>query len=169
MRRVICFVIFSIFYSSLQYSVALAQQIPSPPAITNPTPQPPQRPAAGKSELLEFLGSKTPYEFWLTCAILVAGLIFAGFALTFLKRFEKDNVESATRAVTIILVVIATMVLVTAGYNNEQIAPAFGLFGTIIGYILGRSERRTPADSNTTGTGAPPPPVTPGRKRGMAG
>jgi hypothetical protein len=28
--------------------------------------------------------------------------------------------------------------LITVGYNNEQIAPAFGLFGTIVGYMLGR-------------------------------
>ena len=27
---------------------------------------------------------------------------------------------------------------ITAGYTNEQVAPAFGLFGTIIGYMLGR-------------------------------
>jgi hypothetical protein len=34
---------------------------------------------------------------------------------------------------------------VKAGYSNEQIAPAFGLFGTIIGYILGRLSPRDSA------------------------
>jgi len=28
--------------------------------------------------------------------------------------------------------------LITAGYSNDQIAPAVGLLGTIAGYLLGR-------------------------------
>jgi len=35
-------------------------------------------------------------------------------------------------------VITGSLLLITAGYTNEQVAPAFGLFGTIIGYMLGR-------------------------------
>ena len=35
--------------------------------------------------------------------------------------------------------------LITCGYNNEQIAPAFGLFGTIVGYMLGRFAQPQPS------------------------
>ncbi len=88
-----------------------------------------------------FLPGKTPYEFWLTCVILVAGLLFAYLATQFLRQIHRLELENATRAMTILFVIMATMVLITAGYNNEQIAPAFGLFGTIVGYILGRGEK----------------------------
>ena len=168
MRHVINSVICSICAFLIHTSVVLAQQVPAAPTITNPPPQPAAQVLSTESALFEFFGTKTPYEFWLTCVILLAGLVFAGFALVFLKRFEKENFDSATRAVTIILVIIATMVLVTAGYNNEQIAPAFGLFGTIIGYILGRSDKRMAGEA-TTEAGVPPPPKTTGKKRGATG
>jgi hypothetical protein len=35
-------------------------------------------------------------------------------------------------------VITGTLILITVGYSNEQVAPAFGLFGTIVGYMLGR-------------------------------
>jgi hypothetical protein len=34
------------------------------------------------------------------------------------------------------------MVLICAGYSNDQIAPAMGLFGTLAGYLLGRKGGR---------------------------
>ena len=124
----------------LDASWAFAQQIPSPPALDNPAPQ--QATDAMRSPLLSFFGSKTPYEFWLTGAILVCSLVFLAMAIYLLKQTTADKIEHVTRALTIILVITGTLVLVTAGYNNEQIAPAFGLFGTIVGYILGRSQTR---------------------------
>jgi len=36
------------------------------------------------------------------------------------------------------LVIISTFFVITAGFGNEQIAPAIGLFGTDVGYLLGR-------------------------------
>jgi hypothetical protein len=42
------------------------------------------------------------------------------------------------RAFAITLIIIGTMVLICAGYSNDQIAPAMGLFGTVAGYLLGR-------------------------------
>jgi hypothetical protein len=64
---------------------------------------------------------------------------------------------------TILFVIMATMVLITAGYNNEQIAPAFGLFGTIVGYILGRGEKASekPSGREMNGNGGLAPSPTP--------
>jgi hypothetical protein len=45
---------------------------------------------------------------------------------------------------TVELVIIAGLVLMTSGYTDQQVAPMFGLLGTIVGYILGRS---TPSSS----------------------
>jgi small-conductance mechanosensitive channel len=118
---------------------AVAQQIPAAPNKPNPTPS-----ETEGQTLWGFFSAKTPYEFWLTCAILLAGLAFAYLAVTFLRQIHRQQLESATRAMTILFVIIATMVLITAGYNNEQIAPAFGLFGTIVGYILGKGAQPAP-------------------------
>jgi len=46
------------------------------------------------------------------------------------------------------MVITASLVLITVGYNTEQIAPSFGLFGTIIGYMLGRM---SPSRSGASG------------------
>ena len=133
---------------------AWAQQLPSAPSEPNPVPAPPMSP-----KLIDFFSGKTPYEFWLTCVILAAGLIFAYLAISFLRQIHREELEHATRAMTILFVIIATMVLITAGYNNEQIAPAFGLFGTIVGYILGRGEKgaEKPNARETNGNAGPGP------------
>jgi hypothetical protein len=136
---------------------ALAQDVPAPPVKPNPVPS-----AVTSPKLTDFFSAKTPYEFWLTCIILVAGLIFAYLAVSFLRQIHRQELENATRAMTILFVIMATMVLITAGYNNEQIAPAFGLFGTIVGYILGKgSEKRSEPETDNA-------PQTNGERRGPA-
>ena len=37
-----------------------------------------------------------------------------------------------------IVIIVMTIFLVIAGYNDQQIAPAMGLLGTIVGYLLGK-------------------------------
>jgi len=46
------------------------------------------------------------------------------------------------RLVIILFIVIASMFLISAGYDNKQVAPVFGLLGTIAGYLLGRTDYR---------------------------
>ncbi|HET7851718.1 MAG TPA: hypothetical protein VFK91_03090 [Methyloceanibacter sp.] len=121
---------------ALWSEISWAQEVPAAPSKPNPLPTPPMSP-----KLIDFFSAKTPYEFWLTCVILAAGLLFTYLAVRFLRQIHREELEHATRAMTILFVIMATMVLITAGYNNEQIAPAFGLFGTIVGYILGRGEK----------------------------
>ncbi len=50
--------------------------------------------------------------------------------------------------VTITLIIISTLFLITAGYSNNQIAPAVGLLGTIAGYLLGRIHHSNTNDDN---------------------
>jgi len=141
-------------FSPLALSVVLlsgsawAQQVPAAVSKPNPAPAPPMSP-----KLIDFFTGKTPYEFWLTCVILAAGLLFTYLAVRFLRQIHRQELEHATRAMTILFVIMATMVLITAGYNNEQIAPAFGLFGTIVGYILGRGEKASERPIGPEGNG----------------
>lgn len=110
---------------------ALAQQPPSPPP--NPLPSP-----GSSGNLAEFIFKKSPYEFWLTCLIIAFGLIVLSLYIYAVRDIKDRRPEDVSRALIVITVITGSLILITAGYSNEQIAPAFGLFGTVIGYMLGR-------------------------------
>lgn len=72
-------------------------------------------------------------------ALLVLALGAAIIIAQFLAlRTKQGTAEDVIRAYTITLIIIGTLVLIVAGYSNDQIAPAMGLFGTIAGYLLSR-------------------------------
>ncbi|MVA59570.1 hypothetical protein [Agrobacterium vitis] len=48
----------------------------------------------------------------------------------------------------IIVIIFSAILLITAGYSDAQIAPAFSLLGAIVGYLFGRTDWR--ADRFTT-------------------
>jgi hypothetical protein len=112
----------------------------SPSACEEPIPPPPvlQNPPSSGATLAGFFSSKTPYEFWLTCLIGILGLAIIGALIFSLRKVANARPDDIARPVIILTVITGTLILVTVGYSNEQIAPAFGLFGTIIGYMLGR-------------------------------
>jgi hypothetical protein len=47
------------------------------------------------------------------------------------------------------LIIIGTLFFITAGFDSTQIAPALGLFGTIAGYLLGKTRHAVPAMTQT--------------------
>ena len=78
-------------------------------------------------------------ETYLSLGVLAFGLILVVF--TGVVGFRKNtgwNQES-TRVFVISVIVTAGLFLITAGYSDQQIAPMFGLLGTIVGYLLGKS------------------------------
>jgi uncharacterized membrane protein YfcA len=88
--------------------------------------------------LVDFFSSKTPYEFWLTCIIIAFGVFVLLLLMWGLRGMPNRRPEDFSRALIVITVITAALILITAGYSDRQAAPAFGLFGTIIGYTLGR-------------------------------
>ncbi|MEO3404944.1 hypothetical protein AAFN85_13645 [Mucilaginibacter sp. CAU 1740] len=83
-------------------------------------------------------GFMTSYEFMLSVSILIFGL-FVIFVELYLIKTNRISQDRAVKFIIITLVIISTIYLITAGYNNNQIAPATGLLGTIAGYLLGRT------------------------------
>ena len=76
-------------------------------------------------------------------ALVVIGLgVLVIIALSIVLRSKSASPDDAIRAYAITLIIIGTMVLICAGYSNDQIAPAMGLFGTLAGYLLGRKGGR---------------------------
>jgi len=109
---------------------------------------------------------KLQADFQLKLTILVTafgifGLIFV--AVVFRSTVGADT-EKIVRLVIVVIVVCASLILIAGGYSTNQTAPAFGLFGSIIGYILG-SSRQTPgtppANGDTAATGNTPPTGNP--------
>ena len=65
-------------------------------------------------------------------------IVILAFAILLWSKSAPPDL--AFRALSITMIVTGTLFLICAGYTNDQIAPAIGLFGTIAGYLLGRSE-----------------------------
>lgn len=78
-------------------------------------------------------------EFQLTIVIFVFGLISL-VAFLMMVRGEKAT-PYMMRLYVIIILVFGTLLVVSSSYSTEQIAPVVGFFGTIAGYLLGRTDR----------------------------
>ncbi len=93
---------------------------------------------------------------FLICVML---LIFAtGLFVIYYRLFSKGILESyqIIKLNLITLIIIGTLFLIAAGYDKEQILSAMGLFGTIAGYLLGKS-----SPTPTQPTPSTPTPITP--------
>jgi hypothetical protein len=109
---------------------ALAQQIPDPVVTPNPV--------SGAATLRDVLFKKTPSEIWLSCLVVAFGLVVIAAYIFAIRKIHHRRTEDVSRALIVVTVITGSLLLITAGYSNQQVAPAFGLFGTIVGYMLGR-------------------------------
>jgi NhaP-type Na+/H+ or K+/H+ antiporter len=78
-------------------------------------------------------------SFWLAVIFLVFGFVVLLLQLYLLTRVRDLQADDVAKNCALTVVVIASVVLLIAGYNSEQLGPVFGLFGTMIGYVLGRT------------------------------
>jgi hypothetical protein len=86
---------------------------------------------------------------YLSLGVLAFGLVLVIFTgIVALKKKEGWDKE-ATRIFTVSVIVTAGLFLITAGYTDQQIAPMFGLLGTIVGYLLGKSSQNEEKPSST--------------------
>ena len=140
-------------------ALALPNNVPAPASAATTAPH--------SGDMLDFT-AKTPYEFYIV--LLIVG--FAAFVMIVLLivylRVRAFNEELFMRTFTITLIVLAAVFLIVAGYSSQQVAPAFGLLGTIAGYIMGKMDagsRRGDPAPNAAGLQAPVEPDQPGQGR----
>ncbi|WP_434461431.1 hypothetical protein ACMV5L_21990 [Serratia plymuthica] len=95
--------------------------------------------AAPKKPNVSTVAWLSNYEFWMSSSVLIFGLLVF-LAELYLMRFISFQPEQSIKLMAVTLIVVSTLFIITAGFSSEQIAPAMGLFGTVAGYMLGRSQ-----------------------------
>jgi hypothetical protein len=88
------------------------------------------------------------YEFALSSIVLIFGALLFAAELAIIK-FTRYSPDQSTKLVAVTLIIVATLFIITAGFSSEQIAPAMGLFGTVAGYLLGRSQNEVTIDKSS--------------------
>jgi len=85
----------------------------------------------------------TSFEFLLSIAILFFGIIVIGLEvyLSSKKIIKPDHIF---KIIILTLVIIGSVVLVVAGYTNNQITGVLGILGSISGYMLGKMDAASP-------------------------
>jgi uncharacterized membrane protein YhaH (DUF805 family) len=75
----------------------------------------------------------------ISAVVLLFGAVVTIATLCLLFRREHIS-DRAVQLFIIPLVIFSVLFLVVAGYTDSQIAPAVGLLGTIVGYLLGKND-----------------------------
>lgn len=71
--------------------------------------------------------------------VLTVGVVLVGM-LVFLLHHDRLSINVFYRLFGLSIVLTAGLSLYAVGYDHQQIAPMFGLLGTIAGYILGKAD-----------------------------
>jgi heme/copper-type cytochrome/quinol oxidase subunit 2 len=79
-------------------------------------------------------------EYILSIAVLIFGLIIV-FCEVFLATKNHGNIEEILKLIVITIIIVSGLFIITAGLSTNQVAPAFGLYGAITGYLLGKESK----------------------------
>jgi hypothetical protein len=74
----------------------------------------------------------------LTLASFVFG-VFVLFVQFLLIRGRAFSADEILRNYSVTVILVATLAVVSGGFNDKLVNAVIGLFGTIAGYLLGRS------------------------------
>ena len=110
-----------------------------------------QAPAAtqtmpGSSETLAPGGERnwTAIEIVLSVAVLIFGAMVFVLQTILIVKLKLDWTPTAIlRFNGLTLIITGAILLVTAGYSNQQMAPVIGLLGAVAGYLLGAGEKES--------------------------
>ncbi|MCH6258761.1 hypothetical protein MLD52_19540 [Puniceicoccaceae bacterium K14] len=82
---------------------------------------------------------------WTPALSLVSAglLIITGFVVLYIAnrsigKAKDPTIESILKLLVVPLIVICGTMLIVVGFGEKQVAPAFGLMGTIVGFLLAK-------------------------------
>lgn len=112
--------------------------------VTNPPPSDQNSSVAAGESLAEPASSNeqvvlpiSRLEFDLSLWVLGFGFLVIVLEIFLIARRSISS-EDTIKFIIVTIIIVSTMFLITAGYSNNQVAPAVGLLGTIAGYLLGK-------------------------------
>lgn len=130
-------------FAVIGIAAANAQSLPS----SADNPEPPSGGGLTRNDL------SVSVELWVAGAVIAFGVFVIVIQYLLVRRKDEITAEELLRLFTVTLVVIGTLALIALGYSASQISPALGLFGSIIGYILGRSSAQADIHNRTSPPG----------------
>lgn len=107
------------------------------PSIMNAPPTGSDEEILEPQEMSHSLSPFTSFEFLLSIIVLFFGLIVVTLEV-FLASKGIIKSEYAYKCIIITLVIVGSIVLITAGYSNNQINGVIGILGSIAGYMLAK-------------------------------
>jgi hypothetical protein len=86
-------------------------------------------------------------ELFLSIGVLLFGCFVLLLEFRLLNKLA-TGADEVMRVLTVTMIIVISLALVSSGYGKDQITPVLGLFGTIVGYLLGASghDRRRSKD-----------------------
>jgi hypothetical protein len=117
----------------------------------NDNPEPTNNSSSGPQEV----GFLSKFEFWLSIVIALFGAFVLVLEYRLLSRTQATAAE-ILRIYGVTLILVGSLFLITAGFSSNQISPVSGLFGTVAGYLLGKTsngERHPRTDTGRIQTG----------------
>jgi len=86
----------------------------------------------------------------MSIAVLVYSTIIISLLVSVAFRSGQWWTPMSFKLTALTIIISASLFLMTAGYNENQLTPVIGLFGTIAGYILGQGSSALVARQNSS-------------------
>lgn len=124
-----------------QQSIVAVKSTPDQPTV-----------ASANIDRIEVIGNRVGMHYgreWMSVEIILTVTLLlmtgglAGGVIYLAKTAQKAwSPQSLLRVLGIVLIIPLAVVLVVAGYSEDQIASVIGLMGVAVGYLLGSGEKQ---------------------------
>jgi len=133
-----------IFLLTLTFFYAQGQEAPSvskPSSVANYVPDSTEQPSPPNIAAANIANPMSSFEFTLSILVLIFGLLVL-LMIAILSYKKVIGSDQIFKCIIITLIIIASLLLITAGYSNNQITGITGIMGSIAGYLLGKSNNK---------------------------
>jgi hypothetical protein len=106
-----------------------------------------------RSNIMGFERVLSSLEFWLSVTTIAFTILIvaAEFYMIAKAKHISYRPDDVLRLIITTIIIGGTLFFLAAGFSSQQIAPAVGLFGTVVGYLLGSAERSRSSSHPSTG------------------
>jgi len=103
----------------------------------NPAPEETDHPEEARDIIGERTNTFRSFEFLLSLVVIIFGILIIG-AEVYLAKLKVIESDQIFKVIIVTLIIIAGLILITAGYTNNQINGITGILGSIAGYLLAK-------------------------------